>query len=122
MHNKSGISRRGFIASAAIGAAAGIPFPSALGSVATRWPRAKEDARTEPLRLHRNESPYGLAPGAAAAAQAVLTSQANRYPIEEPKALEEALAKRFGVDKEMVAVGCGSIEILKMATETFCSP
>jgi histidinol-phosphate aminotransferase len=121
MNNRSGISRRNFIASAALGAAVGIRFPSSNGVAAGRA-RTNDEARPEPLLLHRNESPYGLAPGAAAAAQTILTSQANRYPIEEPKALEEALAKRFGLDKEMIALGCGSIEILKMATETFCSP
>ena len=47
--------------------------------------------------------------------------KSSRYPIEEPKALEEAIAKRFGVEKENVLLGCGSIEILRMATETFCN-
>jgi histidinol-phosphate aminotransferase len=34
----------------------------------------------------------------------------------------EALAKRFAVAPEQVLLGCGSTEILKIATETFCSP
>src|SRR5215470_9876924 len=121
MQNHSRISRRDFIASAALGATVGTGFPSLLGSVAATRPARYDETQPEPLRLHRNESPYGLAPAAAIAAQSILTGQANRYPIEEPKALQEAIAKRFGVDKEMVALGCGSIEILKMATETFCS-
>ena len=121
MQNQSQISRRNFIAGAALGATVGISLPSLLGSVAAARPARYDETQPEPLLLHRNESPYGLAPAAAKAAHSILTGQANRYPVEEPKALQEAIAKRFGVDKEMVALGCGSIEILKMATETFCS-
>src|SRR5258708_8084593 len=125
MQKRSQISRRSFISATASGAAAAVRLP-ALVSASPRPGAtvASEDrARAaEPVRLHRNESAYGLAPAAAAMAQQALASRPNRYPIEEPKALEEAIAKRFGVDKEMVAVACGSIEVLKMATEAFCSP
>src|SRR5262245_48941183 len=117
MRTKGSISRRGFIATAAMGAAsAGSRFPLAVDAA----PRISE-ARLEPLRLHRNESPYGLAPAAAAALKTAVDAKAFRYPIEEPKALEEAIAKRFGLEKENVLLGYGSIEILKMATEAFCN-
>jgi len=74
------------------------------------------------LRLHRNESPYGLSPAAAEVLRNALGLKPNRYPIEEPAALAEALAKRHGVTKEEILLGCGSIEILTMATGAFCSP
>ena len=126
MPAKSGMSRRGFVTAATLGAAAVMTFPRATSIAATQPTDVPNEAPSpdaaEPLRLHRNESPYGLAPAADAASQKTLATLASRYPIEEPKALQEAIAKRFGVDKEMVALGCGSIEILKMATETFCTP
>jgi histidinol-phosphate aminotransferase len=53
--------------------------------------------------------------------KSAVDSKSFRYPIEEPKALEEAIAKRFGVAKENVILGYGSIEVLKMATEAFCN-
>lgn len=119
MKNKNSLTRRGFITSAAVGAASvSVGLPSALS--AARPTREATAAEREPLRLHRNESPYGLAPAAAEAVKAAVDSKSFRYPIEEPKALEEFIAKRFGVDKENVLLGYGSIEILKMATETFC--
>ena len=80
-----------------------------------------EPPALEPLRLSRNESPYGLTPSATQAVRGAIDSSSYRYPIDEPRALEEAIAKRFGVEKENVILGCGSIEILRMATETFCN-
>ena len=53
--------------------------------------------------------------------RAAVDSKSHRYPVDEPKALEEVIAKRFGVEKENVLLGCGSLEILRMATETFCN-
>lgn len=74
-----------------------------------------------PLRLARNESPYGLFSSAVEAMQNS-RRKANRYPIQEPIDLEAALAKRFGVTHEQVMLGCGSIEILKIATDEFTGP
>jgi histidinol-phosphate aminotransferase len=121
MQTRTRVTRRGFMANAALGAASiGLKIPSSL--TATARPRGAEPVGlvSLPLRLHRNESPYGLAPAAAEALRAAVDPKSSRYPIEEPKALEEAIAKRYGVEKENVLLGCGSIEILKMATETFC--
>lgn len=119
MRTKTALTRRGFITTAALGAASvrfGLP-----STVASTAPVREADAEREPLRLHRNESPYGLAPAAAQALKAAVDPKSFRYPIEEPKALEEAIAKRFGVEKENILLGYGSIEILKMATEAFCN-
>jgi histidinol-phosphate aminotransferase len=87
----------------------------------TRFPDAVE-AEPALLRLHRNESPYGLPPSSAQTIHGIVESQSPRYPIEEPTSLVEAIARRLGVANEQVLLGYGSIEILKMATETFCSP
>lgn len=118
MQRRSIVTRRNFIVGAAVGAASvGVrpSVPDAFADVATK-------AKPEPLRLNRNESPYGLPPAALEAIQKVALAKSNRYPGEEAAALTEAIAKRFGVDKEQVVLGCGSTEILKMATEAFCSP
>lgn len=106
------LTRRGFVGGS-IGLAVSSVFKVGIaeGSVPT----------VEPLRLSRNESPYGLPPSAADAIRAAIEARAPRYPIDEPRALVEVIAKRFGVEKENVLLGCGSIEILRMATETFCN-
>src|SRR5262245_17931218 len=117
MKKKAVVSRRNFMASATLGAAAiGISSRSVVAAA------SPNPAPTLPLRLHRNESPYGLSPSAAEVVRNAANLKPNRYPIEEPAALVEALAKRHGVAKEQILLGCGSIEILTMATGAFCSP
>jgi histidinol-phosphate aminotransferase len=121
MRTKTALTRRGFMANAALGAASiGLGFPSNLSAIA-RYPEVEAGAGRDPLRLNRNESPYGLAPAAAEALRSAVDPKASRYPIEEPKALVEAIAKRFGVENDNVILGYGSTEILKMATESFCN-
>jgi len=109
------------MANAAIGAASiGLGSSPALAAL-TRYPEADAGTGASPLRLNRNESPYGLAPAAADALRKAVDPKSFRYPIEEPKVLVEAIAKRFGVENENVILGYGSTEILKMATESFCN-
>ena len=121
MQTKPALTRRGFMANAALGAASiGIGLPSGLSALA-RYPEVDAGAGGNPLRLNRNESPYGLAPAAAEALKSAVDPKSSRYPIEEPKALVEAIAKRFGVENDNVILGYGSTEILKMATESFCN-
>jgi histidinol-phosphate aminotransferase len=116
MANKHALTRRSFVASS-IGLAVSSAF-----NVSARSRNVEAAALApEPLRLSRNESPYGLAPSAAEAVRSAIDPKSFRYPIDEPKALEETIAKRFGVEKDNVLLGCGSIEILRMATETFCN-
>ena len=123
MKSKTSLTRRGFMTSAALGAASvSVALPSAFGATARGHNKVEATAvDREPLRLHRNETPYGLAPAAAEALKAAVDSKSYRYPIEEPKALEESIAKRFGLEKENVLLAYGSIEVLKMATEAFCN-
>ena len=121
MGTKTALTRRGFMANAALGAASiGLGTSSGLSALA-RYPEVDAGAGLNPLRLNRNESPYGLAPAAAEALKSAVDPKSSRYPIEEPKALVEAIAKRFGVEIDNVILGYGSTEILKMATESFCN-
>ena len=121
MQTKRALTRRGFMANAALGAASiGIGLPSGLSALA-RYPEIDAGAGGNALRLNRNESPYGLAPAAAEALKSAVDPKSSRYPIEEPKTLVEAIAKRFGVENDNVILGYGSTEILKMATESFCN-
>ena len=121
MQKRSAITRRGFM-----GALGVVSMGSGLHSMVgaherTRYPDATE-AEPAPLRLHRNESPYGLPPSSVQTLHEISESMWSRYPIEEPAVLAEAIARRFGVANEQVLLGCGSVEILKIATESFCSP
>jgi histidinol-phosphate aminotransferase len=122
MRTKTGLTRRGFMANAALGAASlGLVSPANIALARYPDPEADAGSGGSPLRLNRNESPYGLAPAAAEALRRAVDPKSSRYPIEEPKALIEAIAKRFEVENENVILGYGSTEILKMATEAFCN-
>lgn len=117
------VTRRGFITGAALGVASiRLPLASVV-EAAERLP-GTPSAETEPtiLRLDRNESPYGLSPASSRAMLDAAAGSSPRYPRDEPAALIDVLSKRLKVDKELILLGCGSTEILKIATETFCSP
>jgi histidinol-phosphate aminotransferase len=72
-------------------------------------------------KLSSNESPYGpLASVAEVIAEAGLG--VNRYPDNGAEALTAALAARFAVLPEHVAVGCGSVGVLKQLIESVSDP
>jgi histidinol-phosphate aminotransferase len=70
------------------------------------------------IRLNFNENPYGPSPKAAAAL-AACNSIASRYPDQASRELTGAIAKKYGVAPENIALGCGSTEILRAADVTF---
>jgi histidinol-phosphate aminotransferase len=123
MSSGNAVTRRGFITSAAVGIASmGLGLPPVL-DIRRRVHAPDARATDAPLlRLDRNESPYGMSPASTRAMQSVAEDLSPRYPRDEPAALVEALAKRLGVEQDQILLGCGSTEILKVATETFCSP
>jgi histidinol-phosphate aminotransferase len=67
-------------------------------------------------KLSSNESPYGPLPSVAEVI-AEAGRGVNRYPDNGAEALTEAIADRFGVPPEHVAVGCGSVGVLKQLVE-----
>jgi histidinol-phosphate aminotransferase len=75
----------------------------------------------EAHKLSSNESPYGPLPSVLdVLAQAV--SGVNRYPDNGAEALTGALAERFAVPAGHVAVGCGSVGVLKQLIEAVSDP
>src|SRR5215469_2023715 len=72
-------------------------------------------------KLSSNESPYGPLPSVVEViADAALG--VNRYPDSAAQALTAALAGRFAVPPEHVAVGCGSVGVLKQLIEAVSDP
>ena len=72
-------------------------------------------------KLSSNESPYGPLPSVAEAI-AECGRGINRYPDNGAEALTGALAARFGVPPSHVAVGCGSVGVLKQVIEAAAGP
>jgi histidinol-phosphate aminotransferase len=72
-------------------------------------------------KLSSNESPYGPLPSVAEViAEAGLS--VNRYPDNGAEALTAALAARFAVPAGHIAVGCGSVGVLKQLIESVSDP
>jgi histidinol-phosphate aminotransferase len=86
-------------------------FRSILDQFAGYKPgKAPTAAAGRTFKLSSNESPYDPLP----TVKAVLTDASahiNRYPDSGATELTEAIASRFGVPADHVAVGCGSVGI-----------
>jgi histidinol-phosphate aminotransferase len=73
------------------------------------------------FKLSSNESPYDPLPSVAAVI-ADAARHVNRYPDNTAAALTEAIATRFGVPAEHVAIGCGSVGIAQQLLEAVGEP
>ena len=75
------------------------------------------------VRLDANESPFALPPGPREALRDLLAVQEfHRYPDSDARELRGALASRWGVTPENVAVGNGADEVLLNLFLTFVRP
>jgi histidinol-phosphate aminotransferase len=115
-------SRRDFLRSLGIGAAAGaaVKWPLGAGSAAY----TPEPARNRPgdgfIRLNSNENAYGPSPTVANAIRSA-TGMANRYPFMKYEEVTERIASFHHIKPEQVLFGCGSTEILRVAACAFLS-
>ena len=71
------------------------------------------------IKLNTNENPYPPAPGVAKALREMDPEAFRKYPDPSSSCLVEALAARYGVDKERIFVGVGSDDVIGMAFLTF---
>ncbi len=91
------------------------------GFPAYRPGRTPASASGRSYKLSSNESPYGPLPSVVE----VITEAArtvNRYPDNGAEALTEAIACRFGVPADHVAVGCGSVGVAQQLFEAVGEP
>src|SRR5271170_7974617 len=73
------------------------------------------------IKLASNENPLGPSPKALAAMHAAV-ERANFYPDGGGYYLREAIAKKFGFQRENVILGCGSNEIIEFVGHAFLKP
>jgi histidinol-phosphate aminotransferase len=73
------------------------------------------------VKLASNENPLGPSPKALAAMQETLT-RAHFYPDGGGYYLREAIAKKTGLDRSNVILGCGSNEVIEFIGKAFLSP
>jgi histidinol-phosphate aminotransferase len=72
-------------------------------------------------KLSSNESPYGPLPSVAEVI-AEAGREVHRYPDNGAEALIAALSERFSVLPDHIAVGCGSVGVLKQLIEAVTDP
>ena len=106
-------------------------FSRKLGSLAVavaapRFPLGLDDRRAKPappnsIHLNFNENPYGPSPKALEALGSC-GQIASRYPDSFDRELIDALAKKYNVSRENIALGCGSTEILRCVDMAFLGP
>jgi histidinol-phosphate aminotransferase len=82
-------------------------------------PPAATAGRT--YKLSSNESPFGPLPSVAKVI-AEAAGEVNRYPDNGAAELTEAIAARFAVPAERVAVGCGSVGLVQQLLEAVADP
>jgi histidinol-phosphate aminotransferase len=68
-----------------------------------------------PVRLHRNENPYGPSSQVLAAMRRATTRGASRFPDAASDALRSAIAAHHGVRTDQIVSGCGSTDVLRTA-------
>jgi histidinol-phosphate aminotransferase len=97
-------------------------FRPVLGTFPAYKPgKAPVAATGQAHKLSSNESPYGPLPSVVEVI-AEAGSGINRYPDNGAETLIGALADRFDVPAGHVAVGCGSVGVLKQLIEAVSDP
>ena len=117
------ISRRALLSAGAVGAAGVVSAPIwSEGFLAARaWGPVGDDERSRMVWLNSNENPYGPCVRAREAIER-FAAQAGRYPYEPHGQLIERLAGLHGVSNDMIVLGNGSSEVLRMAAAAFLQP
>lgn len=135
------LSRRSFVKTVGVGGAGAFALPliTARGAEAAtgsrfaapeRFDSMESPAKTivrgrlkhpSAIRLDSNENPHGPGERALGAIRGDFP-EASRYPSNTPDALQSALATMHAVKPDNITFGCGSTEILVMATRRYCGP
>lgn len=125
------LTRRSFLQSLGVGAAAGAalassPFPleafePSRHGQAVDAKTALGATRANAILLNSNENAYGPLPKTVAAMQQAI-GWANRYPDFDYDALVWTISDLHKVKPQQVITGCGSTEILRVAAAAFLGP
>lgn len=119
------VSRRTFVRSLGVGAA-GVLSGTLVGGRGREAAEAAgldwtPDAQRGLVGLASNENPNGPCRAALDAITSAL-GESNRYPFGPAAALQAAIASANGVPPSHVMVGCGSGDILRIATRAATGP
>jgi histidinol-phosphate aminotransferase len=116
------LSRRGFLRSASIAAAASAVLELPASAAPLQVGAAhRGDIPPDAIKLSNNENAYGPSPKSLAAMQTAV-AEGNRYPDRYNHQLVKSIAAFHRIKPERVLLGCGSMDILRAATGAFLGP
>lgn len=122
------LSRRRFMQVMGVGAAGTLTssFIGARGREASLWAPFDTPlfADTGRIIISSNENPLGPGKVVLDAVRAAFGENGalpGRYPFGNEAELTAVLAKKFGVKRDNVLIGCGSTQVLRTATHVFTS-
>ncbi|HUO84775.1 MAG TPA: aminotransferase class I/II-fold pyridoxal phosphate-dependent enzyme [Thermoanaerobaculia bacterium] len=113
MSHQNGLSRRDFQRLAALALASALA-PSRVSADQQPLPVEPDG----PVRLHFNENPEGMVPGARQALSGLI-DLAWQYPVESRELLQQELARHHQAPSARILLGNGSSELLAVAAQTF---
>ncbi len=115
------LSRRSFVQTMGAGAA-GL-WVSARGREASVFAQGIQPLQgpAPSIILSSNENPLGCHTDVLAAIRGAAFPEAGRYSFATAEEVSELVAKKHGVKRENVLLGCGSTQILRTCTHVFTS-
>lgn len=121
------ITRRGFVGTIGLGAAAGLLSKAVVTSRSAEAaaPGVTPEERVYDngiMQLNQNESARGPGPKTMEALHNHITKRVGRaYPPDHVNELQEAIASSYGLETNNVMLGTGSTPLLQAAVRAFCS-
>ncbi len=118
------ISRRTLFRHLGVGAAAtvGLPAIARAGAIEEAFGgRLETPDGSGPVRLHKNENPFGPSSRVVDAIRGAAASVAGRYPDGPDESLRKKLADLHDVTPDRVVLGCGSDDVLGMVVSALGS-
>jgi histidinol-phosphate aminotransferase len=113
------LNRRQWLKTSAA-AVAGLIAGHGSAAARSRWPFAADTGSGNTIRLHNNESHFGLSEAAREAAIEAL-SHSSVYPDDSYHELKELIAARENLRPENIILGAGSIEIIAASLHVYMS-
>ncbi|MBI1785171.1 histidinol-phosphate transaminase [Candidatus Sumerlaeota bacterium] len=90
------------------------PTPNSVAQRLTAYTPGEQPQEHGWIKLNTNEFPYPAAPEVLEAIRRAATDDIRLYPSPRCDALRETLARHHGVSRDMIFVGNGSDEILRL--------
>lgn len=98
------------------------PLPNAIARSLEAYAPGEQPQEPGFIKLNTNEFPYPAAPEVLEAIRRAATDDVRLYPSPRCEKLRARLADRHGISPDMILVGNGSDEILRLLIQAYLGP